>query len=176
MITILSGPIHSGKTSRLLTWADQQHQVSGLAAPVRNGLKVLYDLNTKGVYPFQVAWPAPTVPPGGQIGTGKYIFSTAAFQKAAGILLRALEQDPQWLVIDEIGPLELTGQGYEPAAGRIIREYCTANREGTLLLVVRDTLLQRVLEHYAIVHYDTFPGSSTHSSTGNENPDAVTGG
>jgi nucleoside-triphosphatase THEP1 len=154
MITIFSGPIHSGKTSRLLQWAGRQPDVAGIATPVREGLKVLYDLAEKKYHPLQIdAASHSTVV---CITIGKYLFSQAAFLTGRQILEQAAQQNQGWLIIDEIGPLELDGQGFEPAAGRIIRQYVARKRSSNLLLVIRDTILHRVLDYYGIAIYSFF--------------------
>ncbi len=152
MIHILSGPIHSGKTSSLLRWAADQSNLAGIATPDQGGLKKLYDLKAKRYFPFQIN--EPDHPAADCICIGKYKFSNAAFLIARQILDRAVQQFPAWLIIDEIGPLELEGQGFEPVVGRIISQYSIAREGCDLLLVIRDTILDRVIDHYQITEFE----------------------
>jgi nucleoside-triphosphatase THEP1 len=154
MITILSGPIHSGKTTRLLEWSQNQPRTAGILTPVRNGLKTLYDLAEKKYHEFQI--PANGMAGPDCIRIGSYRFYRAAFSQGRSVLERAARQIPAWLIIDEIGPLELGGQGFEPTAGRLIQQYRKRETNGDLLLVIRDTLLRETLSHYGIAEYRFF--------------------
>lgn len=151
MIHILSGPVHSGKTSRLLQWAEGRSDLAGIATPDQDGLKMLYDLKARRYFPFQMS--EPYDPAVDSIGLGQYRFSDAAFLLARQILDRAVQQFPAWLIIDEIGPLELAGQGFEPVAGKIIHQHLQSGATSNLLLVIRDTILQKAIEHYHITEF-----------------------
>jgi nucleoside-triphosphatase THEP1 len=61
--------------------------------------------------------------------------------------MQATELKPHWLIIDEIGPIELRGEGLEPQVSQILKEY-PRTRKNRLILVIRDQLLEKVLEHY----------------------------
>jgi len=63
-------------------------------------------------------------------------------------LLNAIKKDLDWLVIDEIGPLELEGSGLEPAISEILKDRDSFN--GEILCVVRDSIMERFLEHYKL--------------------------
>jgi nucleoside-triphosphatase THEP1 len=52
---------------------------------------------------------------------------------------------PGWLVVDEIGPLELKGQGFHD----VLRELLQKRKEN-IILVVREGLVQQVTEHFKI--------------------------
>ena len=60
-----------------------------------------------------------------------------------------MERRPKWLVIDEIGPLELRGGGLEPMVGKILNEY-KRTKNNRLIIVVRENLLEKVIEHYKL--------------------------
>jgi len=52
-------------------------------------------------------------------------------------------------VIDEIGPLELRGEGLEPAVSAVLAAESAAGAlVANLVLVVREGLVDRVIEHY----------------------------
>jgi nucleoside-triphosphatase THEP1 len=80
---------------------------------------------------------------------GKYIFSNEIFDWARKQILFAAYEEKQWLVIDEIGPLELSGAGLEPAITEIFQNY-NLIRNRRLLLVVRENLVEQVIKHYQI--------------------------
>ena len=77
---------------------------------------------------------------------GRFRFFSAAFRKANEALMRAAGDAPQWLLIDEIGKLELEGKGFAPALLAILKE----GKPKNLLLVVRDSLITEVLEFFSI--------------------------
>ena len=57
----------------------------------------------------------------------------------------------EWVVVDEVGPLEIRGGGgFEPAVSELITDYKAGSRKGKLLLVVRDTVLKEMQEHYGL--------------------------
>jgi nucleoside-triphosphatase THEP1 len=58
-----------------------------------------------------------------------------------------MENMPRYLVIDEIGPLELSGRGLEPMVSTILENYERSPKQH-LVLVVRDYLLEKVISHY----------------------------
>jgi len=149
---MLSRPIRSGKTTTLLKWAQAQPDIQGILTPDVNGIKKLYDISQKKYYDFQITTGAAAE----DIRIGKFCLSKISFDRAKIILKEALSENPFWLVIDEIGPLELNGQGFEPVSGEIIRGYALQRREKNLLLVIRSNLLDQVIQHYGIGEYRIF--------------------
>ena len=79
---------------------------------------------------------------------GNYNFLTSVFEWGREELYKAFLQKPKWLIIDEIGPLELRGEGLEPEVSRILND--DANDKTNVVLVVRKTLLEKVTEHYGL--------------------------
>ena len=80
---------------------------------------------------------------------GNYIFSIEVFDWAKRQIQKAVKTGNQWLIIDEIGPLELKGQGLEPAISEILQNY-KLSRDHRLLLVVRENLIEEVIKHYQL--------------------------
>ncbi|HSU28123.1 MAG TPA: nucleoside-triphosphatase [Chitinophagaceae bacterium] len=126
-IYILTGPIQTGKTSSLQQWAENREDVYGILTPVINGKRVFLNVRTGEQWPMEASGTDKEF-----IIVGKYNFSKIGFDKAAEII-RASIQAPGWLVIDEIGPLELKGEGFNAILKKVI-----SNRKGKTLLVVRD--------------------------------------
>ena len=75
---------------------------------------------------------------------GRYRFSRHSFEKAIGILSSVIDR-PGWLIIDEIGPLELRDQGFSGILKEIL-----ARRKHKCLLVIRQSLKQEILDHFSI--------------------------
>jgi nucleoside-triphosphatase THEP1 len=148
-ILLFSRAIRTGKTTELIRWCATQNDVGGIAMPDENGFRHMRDVRTGMQWLAQCRDPdhanelLQTV--------GRFSFFRSAFQKGNDILLRP--PTTQWLVIDEIGTLELQGMGFRPALDKLIGDGITTN----LLLVVRDTLLAEVVaicecRPYRVVH------------------------
>ena len=75
---------------------------------------------------------------------GRFAFSKAGFEKAIQIIRDAINKEG-WLIIDEIGPLEIKGEGFCDLLKEVL-----AQRNDKLLLVVREGLLQQVKEYFSI--------------------------
>ncbi len=74
---------------------------------------------------------------------GRFVFSKKGFDKAIEIIRDAINKDG-WLVIDEIGPLELKGEGF----CSVLKETLALRRE-KLLLVVREGLAEQVKDYFS---------------------------
>lgn len=145
-IYILSQPIHSGKTTMLQNWLKGQANAVGILTPDINGIRKVYDIADKTYYDLQ----ADETYTGELISIGKYRFSTAGFEKARDILLRSANSRPQWLIVDEVGKLEIEQHtGLEPALSQIIDLY-KVKPAGKILMVIRDYLLTQAIAHYKL--------------------------
>lgn len=160
-ICIFSRAIRSGKTTALRQWTEGRENMAGILTPDdENGRRVLVDIATRACYPLQVDQHFT----GNILAIGRFIFDHDVLLKAQEVLKAAACNDPQWLVIDEVGKLE-TGQdkGLEPAVSHIIRQYQSETGKGKLLLVIRDTLLEKAVEKYgldgATIFSDQLPGT-----------------
>jgi len=80
---------------------------------------------------------------------GEYKFLKRVFLKSHEYLLNLSQNTPDWIVIDEIGFLELDGMGFEPAVSQLINKLQTKS-EVHILMVVRDFLKEKVIEYYKI--------------------------
>lgn len=144
-IYIFSGPIHSGKTTLLDMWIKQTPSVDGILTAVINGKRYLKFISTGEMYLLESdSWDAGLVE---QIG--KYKFLKTMFQKSHEYLLNLIQDTPKWIVIDEIGFLELDGMGFEPAVSHLINKF-TTKPDVNILLVVRDTLQEKIIDYYKI--------------------------
>lgn len=154
MIHILSAPIRSGKTTALMAWTQQQASMAGFLTPDLGMIRQLYRLDTQTFHPFQAEPPLPAVD---LVSVGRFHFYASAFRQAQDWLRQALLHPPDWLVVDELGKLELKGRGFEPALGEVIRAYQTSEfAHLNLLLVVRDSLYEVALQHYQLKEVKSF--------------------
>lgn len=136
-IFILTCEKHSGKTTALLQWIKDKEKIAGILSPDVNSVRHFYDIE-KGNY-FTMLATANEEP----LPVGKYIFSKAAFDKANSILLSIKNK---FIIIDEIGPLELTGNGFADTVKIILQEKSYSN----LLLVVRNELVHDVVNYFSL--------------------------
>lgn len=139
----VTGPLHSGKTTGLRQWCAGRADVAGVFQPVIEGQRYFEEVRTG--YRMQME----TGPEEADAHTvGKYRFAVAAFDWAATVLVEALDvAEVKYLVVDEIGPLELRGQGLHT----VLEELLLSPIPGvSLILVVRDYLLDAVLMHYGV--------------------------
>lgn len=147
-IYIFSRPIRSGKTTDLLAWCDQQKSIAGILMPDINGCRKFLKIESKEIFDAECINPANTAEPITTIG--KFHFYSAAFEKASYILQTALNQSPNWLVIDEAGKLELKGEGFYKAISDAVKLYSNNTKQGNLLITVRDSLCEEMISFFHI--------------------------
>jgi nucleoside-triphosphatase THEP1 len=81
---------------------------------------------------------------------GKFKFSKKSFKIAASWLKMKPPLNTDYLVVDEIGPLELRAEGLEPEFSEFIERVKNGEINQTVILVVRKTLTNQVLKHYKL--------------------------
>lgn len=148
MIYILSGDIRTGKTTALQEWIKGWQNVKGVLTPNnKEGIRELYHIAEGRTYPFQVTREAENT-----VSVGRFLFLKETFELANDILIQEFEEgDFEFLVIDELGKLELKDKGLHKAAQYILSSKKQMN--GHLLLVVRSYLVEEVIEKYGITDY-----------------------
>lgn len=159
-IVIFSRAICSGKTTELQQWCVKQKNAAGVLMPDINGSRKIWDIATQSVFDIACAEPQNTTEP--LINIGQFHFYEHAFEQANRILLAALYAKPLWLVVDEVGKLELNGKGFCQSLQQIIPYYQQTNAVGNLLLVVRDSLLEQVVQNFSIAAPNMHVVSSLH--------------
>jgi nucleoside-triphosphatase THEP1 len=150
-IYIFSRPIHSGKTSELFNWCNQQKNIAGVLMPDIDGSRKIYDIATKTVFDIECTDRENNKE--SLITVGRFHFYTAAFEKANSILINVLAQKPGWLVIDEAGKLELEGKGFYSAIQKAIGFYSHPGCSGNLLIAVRDSLCSEAIAFFKMTNY-----------------------
>jgi nucleoside-triphosphatase THEP1 len=149
-IFLLSGPIHTGKTTRLTEWVKTQGDVDGILQPEINGkrhikhissgeirlLEILKESNEKNI-----------------ITIGNYNFSNEVFKWAHNALLAAFYSNPDWLIIDEYGKLELIDKGLEPVVSKILNELIE-HPDTKIIFIIRDYLVNSFLDKYSLNNKD----------------------
>ncbi|MBK8785340.1 MAG: hypothetical protein IPN43_02320 [Chitinophagaceae bacterium] len=147
-IYIFSRPVHSGKTTELLQWCNQQKNIAGILMPDINGSRKILDLQTKNMFDIECTDATNTKEL--LTAVGRFHFYTASFEKAHAIVLAALNQTPGWLVIDEAGKLELDRKGFYDSIVKTVEIYNNDNAAGNLLITVRESLCKEVISFFKI--------------------------
>ena len=124
MVFILTGPVHSGKTTYLKEavgrWIEEGRRIGGFLseAVYEENVPARYDLieiQNQNRSPFITRsgrrdWPK----------SGRYFFIPQALEVARSLIAGAPKLD--LCVVDEVGPLELRGEGLWPALEKVIFE------------------------------------------------------
>lgn len=142
MLIILSGPVHSGKTTMLLKIVDELKKIKVafdgfLSYPIIKKEEItgysLLDIKKNTFTPFitkseKKNWQ----------NIGPFFFIPEGLEKAEGIIHRGSESD--LLIVDEVGPLEIKKQGLWPSLQKVLHQ---ANKN--MLLVIRENILEDFL-------------------------------
>jgi nucleoside-triphosphatase THEP1 len=150
IVYYVTGSAKSSKTTNLAAWCEGRKDVGGLLSPVIFGKRHFQNIRTKALYPMEAdlnEFPVQQV--------GRYTFSDAAFVWANNVLLKAAaEPSLKYLIIDEIGPLELQGNGLTPALDKILLNIPKGLNP---ILVIREKILESVLLLYNLNKYPVLP-------------------
>ena len=141
-IYILTGPVKSGKSTKLLDWVRDQSDASGILSLFIDSKKHLYSISDNKKKCLETSNK-------GDVLVGRYMFDSKVFEWAQKKLIGELQNANHYLIIDEVGYLELKGEGLEPMLSKTIKTI-EERDDITLLLVVRESLVNQVIEHYKL--------------------------
>lgn len=141
-INILIGEIRTGKTTRLMRWAASLKNIDGIFQPVIDEKRFVYHIGSRTLKPLETSETANVT------SIGKYNFSNQTFAWSQKILGECAAKSLEWIIVDEIGPLELDGKGLEPTISKLISD--RENIQAQILCVVRDSILEKFIEHYGL--------------------------
>lgn len=154
-IIIFSRPVHSGKTTDLLQWCKQEKNISGVLMPDIDGKRKILNLETNEIIGIECT--DPDIDHEVLIPVGPYYFYRSVFEKFNSLLPEMFLRCPNWLVIDEVGKLELDEKGFYPAVKKILGpdSYWEKDKKNQtkLLLVVREGLCKAVITFFKIKQY-----------------------
>ena len=136
MIAILTAPIQSGKTTSLINWSAARKDVHGILTPEVNGKRIFMNAQTKEQFPMEADSDEE------KIYVGRFNFSKINFEKAIQIIHDTITKKG-WLVIDEIGPLELRGEGFCNVLKEVLKR-----RKEKILLIVREGMTEQVKKYF----------------------------
>lgn len=149
-IFILCGSVHSGKTTRLIKWLKDKNNVQGIISPIIDGKRHLINIISSERRKLEIDSFSSQE---NVIKVGKYIFDKSVFEWACKIILDAINTNPDWLIIDEVGPLELQSEGLAKVVNKVLsRQNILVGTN--LVLVVRDSLMTDFLNHYNLKEND----------------------
>ncbi len=163
MIFILSGPLHSGKTSFTKNLVKKLKSIGLVVRGFLSEAEMiekqnigynLYDLDSGKSIPFIRKKGKP-----GWQRIGEYYFIPEALEKALQIIRDKKRSD--LLLIDEVGPLELSGKGFWPALSEVLKQ-----EKLNFLFVVRSHEVERLcskLEDKEIKVFDFREPEAFHS-------------
>ncbi len=153
MITIITGSINSGKTTKLLELYERTHEGDGLilSKVFKNGQNIgqmIRKLSTGDQIPFSIRkqyisdeWD--------EIYSYKdYSFSKRGLEYASLIINEISEKHITPVFLDEIGPLELEEKGFSSLLTGLL------GREAPLYLTIRESLLTQVINHFHMEAYE----------------------
>lgn len=144
-VILFSGPIHSGKTTRLQQFIADKI-CDGIIAPVKNSKRYIQRIKTSEIRLLDTY-------DKDSVQIGKHKFSKSTFEWARRQIQEASKSKIDYLVIDEIGKLELKNEGYEPILSGTINHFKEQNNFD-LVLVVRKNLVDDVIEKYGLNFFD----------------------
>lgn len=150
MIFIVTGPIRSGKSTTLYTWCVNQDMVDGVLC-LDNSIGKRYFLNIQSKEEYILETDANAQDE--MISVGKFHLLQAAFDSANLYVKKICNKAAyKYLIIDELGKLELKNNGLHEAAESVILRHETDVIKH-IILVVRDSLLTEIISHYNISNY-----------------------
>lgn len=140
-IYILTGAIQSGKTTTLMQWSSGRDDVFGILTPVADGKRIFMDVHSGEQFDMEAG-------PGEKdsLTVGKFAFSKKAFEKAVEILRGGIKEKKGWLLIDEIGPLELRGEGLSD----VVNEIPGTENKLHVILVIRESLVDKTINFFQL--------------------------
>ena len=144
MIHILTGPVHSGKTSLLRDSLPLLRQIRSLSGYLSLSLWEEGRLEGYDLYDISVSHRHPFIRRTGEEEwerIGSFYFIPWALETAREMITRAPDEGGrrELRIIDEIGPLELNGRGIWPALSRTLDR-----AQPDLLITARNTIVDEV--------------------------------
>jgi len=150
-IIIFSKPIHSGKTTELMKWSKMQQSCFGILMPDVDGLRKMYDIASQSYFNAEckkllIANEELSV-------IGKYSFYQSSFDKANQIVEEASLLKPEFIVIDEVGKLELEKEGFYASLKKLIDISNTNSADTKIIVAIRDVFVAEVIAGFNILNY-----------------------
>ncbi|MEI9809241.1 MAG: nucleoside-triphosphatase [Bacteroidota bacterium] len=120
---------------------EKRNDVFGILTPVVDGRRMFMNVQARQLFDMEAEAGEREV-----LSVGKFVFSKKKFDKAIQIIRDAIHREG-WLVIDEIGPMELRGEGF---CGVLKEVLASGNEKQKILLVIREGLVDKTKEFFQI--------------------------
>lgn len=146
---ILSGPIRTGKSTKLLKWSENKKNVAGILQYELNGNRVIRNISSGEVLILE----AENLKKSKIIKVGKFLFNKDVFRWAQKQIKQSFQEKPDWLIIDEYGKLELDNKGLEPAISEVIKKSKSQDYP-KIILVIREYLKNEFLKKFELESSD----------------------
>jgi nucleoside-triphosphatase THEP1 len=148
-ILIITGEIHQGKTTFTQTiikdLLEQKIRIAGFLSLAINKNNIRTGFNLFDIESSEQTELCSTVKDESRIKFGQYYFNNDAILKGNEILNTENLSDKQLIVIDEVGPLELAGNGWCSAIENITRSIAIPQ-----LWVVRKSIVKKIARKWNI--------------------------
>ncbi len=156
-IYLVTGPVQTGKTTRLRSWCDERSDVDGILAPVVDGRRHLLHIGSGVIRNLEDVSNCSA-----KVTVRRYTFNADVFAWARSCLLGAAtdpgwesSSQPRWIIVDEVGPLELSGGGLEPAVSELLapavdNPFRVEDDLLRIVLVIREHLVDDALKHFGV--------------------------
>lgn len=148
-IFVLTGPVQGGKTTlvseKIILLREKGVKVMGFLCPGsfsegKRSAFSLVDLETGRQVPM-----GDSIEQKGWVKFRRFFFNPEAFSQGELWIKNCLQRDPDLLVIDEVGPMELEGNGWSKSLDNLAQ-----NSSVTQLWIVRQQILSEVTEKWKI--------------------------
>ena len=143
-IIIITGDIHSGKTTYAVDYIKEQQGKKRLAGIIAHGIyedhageKSGFEIESIATGEKRILISSRYSPD--SIAVGRFFISSSSLRWAEDEIRRGIESDS--IIVDEIGPLELKKKGYYDVVNWLLDSF-----DGDIVLVVRASLVGQVIE------------------------------
>jgi len=150
-ITIISGEKHSGKTTKLLEIITELKSKNKTCA----GIVAIGILKNNNRYSFNIQdittqenMPLMSVDENPKLKKiGRFYINPLGFQFGEQVLKKAINSNPDYIIIDEIGSLELSEDGWFHILKNILKT------EQKIIFTVRNKLINQLIKKFNISEY-----------------------
>lgn len=148
MVYILTGDTESGKSYALNEWIKGKTNVAGLLSLNNDkGKRYFLDIRSKETFSMH---PDTTESDANKIFVGRFTFLKSSFERANKIIqIETQQTDYNYLVVDELGRLELKQKGLFQSTKCLVNMF-EGKSDMHLILVVRSALLENIIDSYSI--------------------------
>lgn len=142
---VLTGNTRTGKSTALRQFLSPKSSSHGFLSIDQAGKRMLFFLDSSTFVAFESeaehGFETESI--------GKFHFLKSTFERAKEYLRNSFTPKPHWWVVDEIGPLELYGKGFEPDFGQALTKI-EQQSQACFFVVVREKLIDAFKQQYGI--------------------------